>query len=92
MRNMVFDCVKPAKNLRKLGGIACESFSTTLWQTRIDAASMWVTGTTFAHTVYTLYTVVSTPKKNILPLSAVYLSPLSTRPITDTTFYKKGEI
>lgn len=92
MRNTLLVCVKHVKNLRKIEGIVCERFSTGIHQDLHMVVNMWVNTPTFTQTVYTFYTVVSTRKIHTSSLLNGRLSPLSTWPITDTTFYKKGEI
>ena len=92
MPKQITTCAKHANNLWQISGIVCVMFSTVLRTTHITRIGMWVTSSTFARTVYTLYTATSTAKKNFLYLLQWVFSPVSTLPITDTTFYKKGEI
>ena len=92
MPKLPSDCVKRANNLWQIRGIVCEMFSTVLRITRASRVTMWVTSVTFTHTVYTFYTANSTAKMQVSYLLERVFSPLSTLPITDTTFYKKGEI
>ena len=92
MPRLLSGCVKHANNLWQFRGIVCEMFSTVLRITRVSRVTMWVTSAAFAHTVYTFYTANSTAKMQVSYLLKWVFSPLSTLPITDTTFYKKGEI
>ena len=92
MPRLLSSCVKHANNLWQFRGIVCEMFSTVLRITRASRITMWVTSAAFTHTVYTFYTANSTAKMQVSYLLKWVFSPLSTLPITDTTFYKKGEI
>lgn len=92
MPRLLATCVKHANNLWQVRGIVCAMFSTVLRTTYVTRVAVWVTSAAFARTVYTLCTIASTAKMSFPYLLQWAFSPLSTLPITDTTFYKKGEI
>lgn len=93
MRSYMLDsCAKAANNLRTERGIACEHLPTVVRAFTQTSRTMWESPLYFTQFVYKLYTVDSTVDFTISPLLIGEISPLSTLPITDTTFYKKGEI
>lgn len=85
-------CAKAADKLRKLRGIACVQLPTGNRQLAAIPQDLWVSTLSFTQFVYKLCTGESTAKFAVSSLLIAEISPLSTTPITDTTFYKRGEI
>lgn len=85
-------CAKAADKLRKLRGIVCVQLPTGRRQLAAIVQTLWVNTLPFTQFVYKLCTGESTAKFAVSSLLITEISPLSTMPITDTTFYKRGEI